>query len=130
MAEKGEEGLSTANPVLRIQSYARQQKSRKRFSISERPITWGNFGFLGIWNVTKISSSGVYCVLVRHGLNRLPQNAKKRQMVTKRYEKQAPGRHIQVDVKFLNLKTSSGKNVRRFQYAAVDDATRIRALKI
>ena len=41
-----------------------------------------------------------------------------------------PGHHIQVDVKFLNLETTEGKKVRRFQYTAVDDATRIRALKI
>ena len=35
-----------------------------------------------------------------------------------------------MDVKFLNLKNSDGKKVRRFQNTAVDDATRIRALKI
>ena len=35
-----------------------------------------------------------------------------------------------MDVKFLNLKTSQGKMVRRFQYTAVDNATRIRSLKI
>jgi transposase InsO family protein len=69
-------------------------------------------------------------VLRRHGLNRLPRNAKRRAVLTKRYAKQIPGHHVQVDVKFLNLQTSSGKRVRRFQYTAVDDATRIRAIKI
>ena len=33
-------------------------------------------------------------------------------------------------MKFLQLKDPGGKKVKRFQYTAVDDATRIRALKI
>ena len=35
-----------------------------------------------------------------------------------------------MDVKFLTLEDSNGKRVRRFQYTAIDDATRVRALKI
>jgi len=35
-----------------------------------------------------------------------------------------------VDVKFLNLKTAENKRIRRYQYTAIDDATRIRALRI
>jgi transposase InsO family protein len=41
-----------------------------------------------------------------------------------------PGHRIQVDVKSLSLKRSDGATVRRFQYTAIDDATRVRALKI
>lgn len=41
-----------------------------------------------------------------------------------------PGHHVQIDVKFVDLKARSGKPVRRFQYTAIDDATSIRALKI
>jgi transposase InsO family protein len=37
---------------------------------------------------------------------------------------------IQMDVKFLTLNGKSAKKIRRFQYAAIDDATRIRALKV
>ena len=37
---------------------------------------------------------------------------------------------IQVDVKFLTFKDKSGAAIKRYQYAAIDDATRIRALKI
>ena len=33
-------------------------------------------------------------------------------------------------MKFLSLKTANGGKVRRFQYTAIDDATRIRSLKI
>jgi hypothetical protein len=34
-------------------------------------------------------------------MNRLPQKVGRRTVRTKRYSKQAPGHHIQVDVKFL-----------------------------
>jgi hypothetical protein len=37
---------------------------------------------------------------------------------------------VQVDVKFLTLARKKGSPVRRYQYAAIDDATRVRALKI
>ena len=53
-----------------------------------------------------------------------------RKLHTKRYQKQVPGHHIQVDVKFLTFKGKSGEKVRRFQFTAIDDATRVRALKI
>lgn len=48
----------------------------------------------------------------------------------KRHEKQVPGRRIQVDVKFLSFTGKDGKEVKRFQYTAIDDATRARALRI
>ncbi|MBW2144027.1 MAG: transposase family protein, partial [Deltaproteobacteria bacterium] len=48
----------------------------------------------------------------------------------RRYSKEVPGHHIQVDVKFVSLRNFEGHRVRRFQYTAIDDATRIRALKI
>jgi hypothetical protein len=41
-----------------------------------------------------------------------------------------PSHHIQVDVKFVDFKEESGKKIRRYQYTAIDDASRIRALKI
>jgi transposase InsO family protein len=37
---------------------------------------------------------------------------------------------VQVDVKFLQLKDREGKTVKWYQYTAIDDATRIRALQI
>ena len=37
---------------------------------------------------------------------------------------------MQVDVKFLTLKRKKGASVRRYPYTAIDDATRVRALKI
>ena len=53
-----------------------------------------------------------------------------RKLHTKRYQKPVPGHHIQVDVKFLTFKGKTGKKVRRFQFTAIHDATRVRALKI
>ena len=41
-----------------------------------------------------------------------------------------PGHQIQVDVKFLKFEGKDGKPVKRYQYMAIDDATRVRALKI
>ena len=79
----------------------------------------------------KVSPTGVYGILYRHGLNRLPQHLQKRNVNRfRRYEKPVPGHHIQVDVKFLTFKDKLGRKVRRFQYTAIDDATRIRALKV
>ena len=37
---------------------------------------------------------------------------------------------MQVDVKFLFFKDEGGQRIKRFQYTAIDDCTRIRALKI
>lgn len=50
--------------------------------------------------------------------------------MVKRYEKQVPGHHVQVEVKFLYLQDPSGKKIGTFQSTAIDDATRIRKLKI
>ena len=63
-------------------------------------------------------------------MSRLPKTVSRRTVHTRRYAKQVPGHHIQVDVKFLTFKGAHGGKVRRFQYTAIDDATRIRALKV
>ena len=77
------------------------------------------------------SCSTVYRILVRQGMRRLPKTAPPRRAIhTKRYAKTVPGHHIQVDVKFICLKRADGTRVCRFQYTAIDDATRIRVLKI
>lgn len=100
---------------------------RRTYHLGQRPIHWYVLRYHGI----KVSSGAVYYVLKRHGLNRLPRNARKhRAQLWQRYEKQAPGHHVQVDVKFLNFTDRSGRPVRRYQYTAIDDATRIRALKV
>ncbi len=86
--------------------------------------------YLERYHGIKISESTVSRVLKAHGVNRLPKTAPKRALHTKRYAKTVPGHHIQVDVKFLQLKNKAGESVKRYQYTAIDDATRIRALQI
>ena len=51
-------------------------------------------------------------------------------MHTHRYAKQVPWHHVQVDVTFLKIVGQDGRATRRYQYTAIDDATRIRALKV
>jgi transposase InsO family protein len=78
----------------------------------------------------KISESTVTRVLRTHGVSKLPKTAPRRTLHTRRYAKTVPWQHVQLDVKFLRLKDKEGKAVKRYQYIAIDDATRIRALQI
>lgn len=132
-AQKGEEGLINGkpcpkNPALRTPAHIENKilHLRRTYHLGPVRIAW----FLERYHGIKISPGGVRGVLLRHGLNRLPRNAKKRALLTHRYEKQVPGHHIQVDVKFLTFEKPNRKKVRRFQYTAIDDATRIRAMKV
>ena len=52
----------------------------------------------------KILDAGVYCLLECNGLNRPPKGTQMRKLHTKLDQKQVPGHHIYVDVKFLYLK--------------------------
>jgi len=99
---------------------------RRHYHLGQLRISW----YLKRYHNIKISAGGVHNVLKRHGLNLLPKNQKKKALKTIRYEKQVPGHHIQVDVKFLIFPQPDGSKIKRFQYTAIDDATRIRALKI
>jgi transposase InsO family protein len=132
--EKGEAGLINSrpcpeNPALRTPARIEEKvlHLRRRYHFGPDRIAW----YLERYHQIKISGKGVYYVLKRNGLNRLPQNCRKRSIPSyKRYEKQVPGHHIQVDVKFLTFIDKRGRKLKRFQYTAIDDATRIRALKI
>lgn len=81
---------------------------RTTYHFGPHKIAWYLERYLGI----AISPHGVYNVLVRNGLNRLPVNCNKRSMPSViRYEKQVPGHHVQVDVKFLDLVDPGGAKV-------------------
>jgi len=99
---------------------------RKEYQLGPLRIKY----YLDRYHGIDISESTLYRVLRENGVNRLPKTASRRAIHTKRYAKSVPGHHVQVDVKFLKLKDAAGKSVRRYQYTAIDDATRIRAMQI
>lgn len=99
---------------------------RRKYHLGPIRIVWCLERYHGI----KISDAGVYRILKRSGLTRLPGGTRVRKLHTKRYNKQVPGHHIQMDVRFLTFIGKGGEKIRRFQFTAIDDATRIRALKI
>jgi transposase InsO family protein len=99
---------------------------RQTYHLGPIRIVW----YLARYHAIKISDAGVYRILRRHGLNRLPRGTRVRKIHTKRYQKQVPGHQIQLDVKFLTFPGKDGKPTKRYQYTAIDDATRIRALKV
>lgn len=78
----------------------------------------------------KISESTVSRILRQHKLNKLSPSNHRRSIPSKRYFKEVPGHHVQIDVKFIILKDKKGHQAKRYQYTAIDDATRIRALKV
>lgn len=99
---------------------------RQTYHLGPIRIVW----YLARYHDIKISDAGVYRILKRNGLNRLPRGTRLRKVHTIRYQKQVPGHQIQVDVKFLIFKGKDEKPIKRYQYTAIDDATRVRALKI
>ena len=89
-----------------------------------------------------ISDSGIWRILKRLELNRLPasQRYQRRDRRWKRYEKPLPGHRVQIDVKFLGPLTAAGgaaaagvaptRRTKYYQFTAIDDCTRLRVLRI
>jgi transposase InsO family protein len=132
-AAEGRAGLVRKKPIAR--SHPRQIPRefvekilhlRTQYRLGPQRIAW----YLERYHGFRTSCSSVYRTLKRNGIGPLPQRVGRRALHTRRYAKQVPGHHIQVDVKFLALKTQDGRKIRRYQYTAIDDATRVRALKI
>ena len=86
---------------------------RRKYHLGPERIMW----YLARYHDIKLSDATIYRIL-------------RRKVHTKRYNKQVPGHHIQMDVKFLTFIGKKGEKIRRFQYTAIDDATRVRALKV
>ena len=129
----GKAGLRRKRPVayshpkkIPIQVVDKILQIRRDYQLGPERIMW----YLERYHGISVSESSVYRILARNGLNRLPKSAPKRALHTKRYAKTVPGHHIQVDVKFLTLEDDEGHKVRRYQYTAINDATRVRALQI
>ena len=80
--------------------------------------------YLKRYHDVEISPSGVWRILHRLGLGRLPANQR-----WKRYEKQRPGHRVQIDVKFI-APINGVTTKRHYQFTAIDDCTRLRVLRI
>ena len=132
-AKYGEAGLVDAPPIPKwhanrtpLEIEEKVLHLRRKYHLGPIRIVW----YLARYHDIKISDATVSRILKRNGMNRLPRGTRMRKVHTKRYNKQVPGHHIQMDVKFLTFKGKLGEKIRRFQYTAIDDATRVRALKI
>jgi transposase InsO family protein len=102
--------------------------------------------YLKRYHDIQISSSGVWRILKRLGMNRLPasQRHQRHDKRWKRYEKPQPGHRVQIDVKFIQplpdaapapspgrgSGTRKPKPKRYYQFTAIDDCTRLRVLRI
>lgn len=92
--------------------------------------------YLARYHDVTISKSGVWRILKRLDMNRLPtsQRYKRHDRRWKRYEKQLSGHRVQVDVKFIEALPGASNGSRRkkryYQYTAIDDCTRIRVVRI
>jgi len=53
-----------------------------------------------------------------------------RKVYTKRYNKQVPRHHIQMNVKFLTFRGKRREKIRRFHCTTIDYKARVRALKV
>lgn len=131
--QRGEAGLVNAKPIPKNPANQTPPEIvekilylRAKYHLGPIRIVW----YLARYHSIKISEAGVSRILKRNGVSRLPRGTRVRKVHTIRYSKQVPGHHIQMDVKFLTFADKRGEKVRRFQYTAIDDATRVRALKI
>ena len=132
-AEEGLDGLARKKPVgkkwpnqLSDEIVEKILHLRRKYHLGPQRIQW----YMERYHGMKVSGSSISRTLVRNGMRRLPTNVGRRKVHTKRYSKRVPGHHIQLDVKFLIFKDAKGQKTKRYQYTAIDDATRIRALKV
>lgn len=131
--KEGEQGLLRKKPIAyHFPNQIKPDVIEKvlNLRIEHKLGTWRIKWYLERYHDIHVSESSVYRILKRNKIGRLDRKITRRAMHSKRYEKETPGHHVQVDVKFLIFNDANGNKIKRFQYTAIDDATRIRALKI
>jgi transposase InsO family protein len=86
--------------------------------------------YLMRYHDVSISNSGVWRILKRLEMNRLPASQRHKRLDKRwqRYEKQLPGHQVQIDVKFVS--PLPGSKRKHYQFTAIDDCTRLRVLRI
>lgn len=86
--------------------------------------------YLKRYHDVQVSPSGIWRILKRLEMSRLPASQRYRRHVDrwKRYEKPLPGHRVQIDVKFIAPLKGSRK--KHYQFTAIDDCTRLRVLRI
>lgn len=129
----GEKGLMRKHPV------AHNHPNRIKEEVVDKVLSLRKEHQLGSWRIKwyleryhdmHISESSVTRILKRFGVERLQKKASRRALHSKRYSKNTPGHHVQIDVKVASLVDSEGNSLKRYQYTAIDDSTRIRALQV
>ena len=105
--EEGLDGLARKKPVgkkwpnqLSDEIVEKILHLRRKYHLGPQRIQW----YMERYHGMKVSGSSISRTLVRNGMRRLPTNAGRRKVHTKRYSKRVPGHHIQLDVKFLIFK--------------------------
>jgi transposase-like protein len=118
--QSGEPGLINQkpcpqNPSIRVKPEIEEKilYLRQNHHLGPKRIAWYVKRYFGL----NVSECGVRGVLLRHGLNCLPRPVTNKRSPKPfiRYEKQVPGHHVQVDVKFLFFKDQEEKRPRRLQ---------------
>lgn len=86
--------------------------------------------YLQRYHDIELSPSGIWRILHRLDLSRLPSSQRYRRHRDrwKRYEKPEPGHRVQIDVKFIA--PLPGSHRKYYQFTAIDDCTRLRVLRI
>ena len=124
--------MRTGRMVISVSSIESQSQSHiptkrrprllRRYCIFDRLTIWGRSALFGIYkryHDIKTSCAGVYRILKRNAVSRLPRGTRLRKVHTKRYQKQVPGHQIQVDIKFLTFQGKDEKPIKRYQYTAI-----------
>jgi transposase InsO family protein len=129
----GEKGLMRKHPVaynhpnkIKEEIIEKVLSLRKEYQLGSWRIKW----YLERYHDINISESSVTRILKRFGVEKLQKKTARRSLHSKRYNKNTPGHHVQIDVKVAILMDPGGNSVKRYQYTAIDDSTRIRALQI
>ena len=87
--------------------------------------------YLKRYHDIEMSKSGVWRMLDRLGMGRLPANQryKRHKQRPQRYEKPQPGHQVQIDVKFI-APIAGVTDKKHYYLTAIDDCTRIRMLRV